>query len=525
MGLLDFVKSEARQMAIARPDNMKHLIVYKHQDETISKWSQLTVDSDEGAVFFKEGRVAGILGAGRHTLDAATYPFLTGLVDKYAGGDIFKSEVFFVRTQPLRNSPVKFGDNFGMTDPVTRSAVRPRVHGEIVVRVMDPVKFIIGLTGQATQVHDNNAILQYVQTLMKKGLKNALPRILKEAQLCILEIDLEREKLEAGLKSGVPDLNEVGLAVTEILDWNLKLTPQDQQKVEKVWNKINVAIIEKRAELEMRKMEIELDVSERQQYVNMAQNPAYMAHAQAEAMLGAGQGMAQGGDGAGLAGMGAQLAVGMGMAGAMNQGFAAPQYQRPAAPPPGQQLQCTKCGGMNAGGKFCSNCGGPLAPPQPQGGFCSNCGNQLAAGAKFCANCGQQQAPPAGGAPPQGGPQGGPPPQGYPPAPAGAAPQQGYPPAQQQQQGYPPAQQQQQGYPQAPQGQPQQGQPQQGQPQQGQPQQGQPQQGQPQQGYPQAPGGQYAQPQQGYPPAPGQPPGGQGGGGGHHGGGQGQPPG
>ncbi len=149
MGLISFVKGGVREMMIARPDNMKRLIVYKHPDETVPMWSQLTVDSDEGCVFFRDGRAVGVLGSGRHTLSSQNIPFLGQLVDKFTGGDVFKAEVFFVRTQPLRNDPVKFGGRLdGMTDPGTEMSCNPQVHGEVVVRVLDPIKFIIGLTGR-----------------------------------------------------------------------------------------------------------------------------------------------------------------------------------------------------------------------------------------------------------------------------------------------------------------------------------------------------------------------------------------
>jgi membrane protease subunit (stomatin/prohibitin family) len=449
MGLWDFVKSEVRQMAIARPDTAKKLIVYKHPDETIAKWAQVTVDSDEGAVFFKEGRVHGILGAGRHTLDAATYPFLTGLVDKYGGGDIFKSEIFFVRTQPIRNDPVKFGGKVAMTDPTTQMPCQPMIHGEFVVRVMDPIKFIIGLTGQSVQANDNQIILEYVSSKFRSGVRQALARILHELQTSIIEYDMVRDDIQKGFQKSVPDLDEVGLQVTELVDFVVKLSDPDREKIEKVWTKIKVAILEKRADLEMRKMEIEVNLAERQAYVNMAGNPNYMQHAQAEALMKAGEGMAKGGSNVGIAGLGAQMAMGVGMAGMFQQGFAPPQAQRVQPPQPGGSITCAACHAPNAGGKFCQNCGQPLAPPPPpQASFCSQCGGNLAAGARFCANCGAQQgAPPpqaAGGYP--GAPQGGPPP-GYPPpgapqgypapgAPHGGAPPQGYPPAPQG--GYPP---------------------------------------------------------------------------------------
>ena len=50
MGIMDFVKGGVKEMMIARPDEKKSLVVYKHPDQNIPFWSQLTVDSDEAAV-------------------------------------------------------------------------------------------------------------------------------------------------------------------------------------------------------------------------------------------------------------------------------------------------------------------------------------------------------------------------------------------------------------------------------------------------------------------------------------------
>ena len=76
MGILDFVKGGVREMAIARPDEAKDHWVYKHPDQTIPWKAQLTVDSDEIAMFFKNGQYVGSLAAGRHTLDGNNIPVL-----------------------------------------------------------------------------------------------------------------------------------------------------------------------------------------------------------------------------------------------------------------------------------------------------------------------------------------------------------------------------------------------------------------------------------------------------------------
>ena len=83
MGIISFVKGGVKELAIARPDSKKDHWVYKHPDQTIPMKAQLTVDSDEVALFFKDGQFKGQLGPGRHTLETSNIPFLGQLVDKF----------------------------------------------------------------------------------------------------------------------------------------------------------------------------------------------------------------------------------------------------------------------------------------------------------------------------------------------------------------------------------------------------------------------------------------------------------
>jgi hypothetical protein len=99
---------------------------------------------------------------------------------------------------------------------------------------------------------------------------------------------------------------------------------------------------------------------------------------------------------------GAGLGLGVAFAGQMaNAGQAGPP-QTPAPGIPGAgggmapggaptaggagAITCGKCGHQVAPGKFCADCGAPLAAPGPK--FCSNCGGQMPGGAKFCSGCG-----------------------------------------------------------------------------------------------------------------------------------------
>ena len=317
MGVFDFVKNGVREMMIARPDQLKSLIVYKHPDQNIPFYSQLTVDSDECAVFFKDGRVVGVLPPGRHTLQSQNIPFLNQIVTKFTGGDVFIAEIFFVKTSPIYGVP--FGGPIGdMLDPLTGEQVTPRIFGEFSVVVSDPVRFIVGYAGQAT-AGNNDQVLNWVKGLFLNGVR----------------------------------IKQIGVAGAQ-------------------------------AEAQAKQFELDQKYQQDSRYVaNVAGN--YQNYAAGQAMIGAGQGMAAHGVGdGGMAGAGMQLAVGMGMAQNMagaqaKPGPAQPQFQA------GAQATCGKCKTIQVAGKFCQECGTPLAASKK---FCTGCGGELAGAAKFCANCG-----------------------------------------------------------------------------------------------------------------------------------------
>src|ERR1700691_2397434 len=96
MGLFTTAKEEAQRNFIARPDEAKDHIVYKWPERNIRTMTQLTVDADETALFFRDGQIVGKLGPGRHNLESNNIPFLSRLLEKVTGGNLFVAEVFFV---------------------------------------------------------------------------------------------------------------------------------------------------------------------------------------------------------------------------------------------------------------------------------------------------------------------------------------------------------------------------------------------------------------------------------------------
>ena len=184
MGIFDFVKSGVQRMMIARPDAAKEAIVYKHPDQTFPFWSQLTVDADELALFFKDGRYVGFLSPGRHTLDTQNIPFLGGLVDRFTGGNVFISELFFVTTRPLYNQT--FGGPIGsMRDPELDIRVNPRAFGTYSFRVMDAPKFVMEFIGQTGDTDPDRA-MQWVRDQLMMGVRTTLTAMIRDGSMTMM---------------------------------------------------------------------------------------------------------------------------------------------------------------------------------------------------------------------------------------------------------------------------------------------------------------------------------------------------
>ncbi|MCS7364041.1 MAG: SPFH domain-containing protein [archaeon GB-1867-035] len=114
-------------------------IVWKYPDEVIPWGSVVIVKEFENAIFYRDGKVYGVLGAGRHVLDTQNVPFLKGLVEGLYGESIFKSMVIFVS---LRRFQGKFG---GRTQTVELAPLL--FHGSFYFRVEDPSMFVNKVVG------------------------------------------------------------------------------------------------------------------------------------------------------------------------------------------------------------------------------------------------------------------------------------------------------------------------------------------------------------------------------------------
>lgn len=313
MGIMSFIKGGVAELAIARPDAAKGYWVYKHPDQTIPMKAQLTVDSDEVALFFKDGKFVGSFSAGRHTLDASNIPFLGQLIDKFTGGNVFICEVFFVTTREMPS--IKFGTSIGdVQDPQTQLRVRLMVYGEFSAKVVDPTKFVIGLVGQ--RATDNDAFLGWFKSQVQKTMKDGVAELIVKQNWPLMKVTsgaYTEEIEETTLQNVRKNIEPYGVEIMRFGDFSITMDQNDKERLDKLVDRIA--------------------------YVSgMGNAPggmaAYQQLAQAEMMMGAAEGMKNGAGGGGLegAGIGMGFAMAGQMANAMGQSRAQAPGPAPAAP-------------------------------------------------------------------------------------------------------------------------------------------------------------------------------------------------
>ena len=388
MGIMDFIRQGTTEMMIARPDAAKQYIVYKHPEQTIPKFSQLTVDADEAAVFFRDGALVGVLrtagAAQRHTLDTGNIPFLSNLVDSFTGGNIFITDLYFVTMRPFRGA--RFGGSLPpIKDPELEITLTPRIFGEYAWRVTEPDRFIVNYLGMGGQ-QSNEQAERWITTKFMNAVKRSLPQFIIRQKIEVQHLAAYHDEIGQMFMQKCDDLADIGVQFLELGDFSINFDEDDQKRLEETQARYADLKVKKRAKDELG-------------------GGNYMNYAAGEAMIGAGQGMAQGG---GEGGGAMQGGAGMGMGFAMAQMFAnqmpqgqqqppqggppqgyPPQGAPPQGAPPqaaGGMIACPTCNATVPGGRFCAECGGSLAPPQPKP--CPACSAVAAPGAKFCASCG-----------------------------------------------------------------------------------------------------------------------------------------
>ncbi|MCK5034735.1 MAG: SPFH domain-containing protein [Candidatus Sabulitectum sp.] len=318
--------------------------------------SQCVVRESQEAVFYRDGKAMDVLGPGRHTLTTQNIPILAGLVDiAFAGeGTPFKAEVYYINKKTFTDmkwgtkEPILFRDS-------ELSMVRLRAFGSFSMKIVDSLLFVNKIVGTAGKYSTGD-----IESFLKNIIIARLADLLGETMSTIFDLAAKYDELGTLAKARfTDDFSKYGI---QMVDFYISaITPPE---------------------------EVQKRIDERSGMGVLGDMGEYMRFKTATAIGDAANAGGGGAAGAGV-GMGAGLGMGMVMANQMGQAMApqggAVPVAAAAAAGAGAAaalVTCPGCGKSVADGKFCPECGKPLAES------CPSCGKPVPAGGKFCPSCG-----------------------------------------------------------------------------------------------------------------------------------------
>lgn len=277
MGLINFIKGELIEI-IEWTDDSRDTLSFRwpDNDKEIKRGAQLIVRESQAVQFVYLGQFGDLFGPGKHTLVTDNIPVLTTLKGwKYGFETPFKADVYYVTTRLFT------GNKWGTSNPVMVrdqdfGIVRLRAFGTYDFRIVNVPKFLKEVAG--TDVHFR---LDEFTDAMRSRLVSVFSEALATSKVPALDIATRYSELGEAL---LPLINPVladkyGIEMGSFILENVSVPPEVEEAIDKRSSMAAVGNLNDFVKYQMAK------------------------------------GFEKGG--AGVAGVGAEVAVGMAMAGQM----------------------------------------------------------------------------------------------------------------------------------------------------------------------------------------------------------------
>jgi len=276
MGLMDFIKGELLEI-IEWTDDSRDTLSYRFPDEdkAIKNGAQLIVRESQVVQFVYLGEFGDTFGPGKHSLTTDNIPVLTRIKSwPYGFESPFKADVYYVTTRLFT------GNKWGTANPVMLrdsdfGVVRIRAFGTYDFKVIEPKTFLREVAGS-----DHNFRLDEFADTMRSRIVSIFTDAIATAKIPVLDVASRYTELGEAL---LPLINpaiqaKYGLEISSFIVENVSVPPEVEAAIDK---RSSMAAIG-----------------------NMNEFVKYQM----------GKGFEAGGGSAGAAGMGAELAVGFGIA-------------------------------------------------------------------------------------------------------------------------------------------------------------------------------------------------------------------
>lgn len=403
------------------------IFVWKHPIEDFNTGAQLIVHESQEAIFFMNGQALDLFSSGRHTLSSQNMPLIGKFFSQLTGGQTpFHCEVYFInKTEQMA---IKWGTDSKVEyiDPTYNFPIQIGASGEMNLRVEDSRKLLVKIVGTENGITQQGLAQKFRAFLMTR-LKTYLATLIREQCINIFQIDQHLTEISDYMHAKLkPDFSDYGVSLERFFV-TVVVKPEEDRSYQKFKDlyfrqyadvtdakiRQQVGVIEQQTQAQRMVIEAQGIAQKRalegftyqdERGFDVAQRVASNEAVGQMTNLGVGLGV--------MAGVGGTVG---GVVGGMIQNTMGntenAQLQKPQAQPVtcskcrktlpvnakfclecGEKVEtlgdnemlCPKCGAKTPKGKFCMDCGSPLA------NTCPGCGKGVPSGGKFCLECGQK---------------------------------------------------------------------------------------------------------------------------------------
>ena len=191
--------------------------------------SQLVVQDNQIAVFYRDGKMADQFRAGRYTLSTQNIPILKTLTRLvFKGKTPFRAYAYFVNLKTFLDmgwgtpNPILFRD-------AELKMVNLRAHGTFALKISDHVRFLNTIVG--TQgLQDSAAVQEYLRKIVASRFASTLPGVLTT----VIDLAAQYQNIETKVKSAArDDFGQYGLELVDLVVESITVPPEVQQIIDK----------------------------------------------------------------------------------------------------------------------------------------------------------------------------------------------------------------------------------------------------------------------------------------------------
>ena len=231
MGLMDYLKTQFLEI-IQWEDDSRDTISWRFPDEDkeIKRGAQLIVRESQTCQFIYLGQFGDTFGPGKHTLVTDNIPILSTLKGwKYGFESPFKADIYFVNTRLFT------GNKWGTSNPVMLrdqdfGIVRARAFGTFDFKVVDVKTFLKEVAGT-----DHQFRLDEFADTMRSRIVSVFTDALASAKVPVLDVASRYAELgEALLPLINPQVtSKYGIEIASFIVENVSVPPEVEQAIDK----------------------------------------------------------------------------------------------------------------------------------------------------------------------------------------------------------------------------------------------------------------------------------------------------